>query len=342
MITTADVLAAMHKALPAKRRQVDHVSLFNALTRRVPALIGADDRWTLFVDALRQADAAGVVVLPAKSGKGWLRYTDPILPAWIKLPPEVAQADSFDHRSFGWCRQLTFLAKERLLKRSVRNSALDIQRFFAHEGEWRPIVPVKERSYSIFGDEKKLDEIAETATLFGPGRLTLAELRCQVVEPTPVTARFAGGTGILVVENEATFDSFCRLCRHRDTFAMVVYGRGNEILKCTAFLRKTAAELGALSIHYFGDVDRRGLSIAGELTTLLAPALQLLPHQPGYEFILTEIDADPAAEAGNYAWLGLELAQKAASVVARQSAVPQERFGWEQICSVYAIDPSKS
>lgn len=342
MITTSDVLAAMHEALPAKRRQIDHVSLFNTLARRVPALIGADDRWTLFVDALRQADAVGVIVLPAKSGKGWLRYTDPILPAWIKLPPEVAQTESFDHRAFGWCRQLAFLARERSLKRSVRNSALEIQRFFAHGGESRPIVPVKERSYSIFGDEKKLDEIAETATLFGPGRLTLAELRCQIVEPTPVAARFAWGAGILVVENEATFDSFCRLCRHRHTFAMVVYGRGNEILKCSAFLRKTAAELGVQAIHYFGDVDRRGLSIAGELEALLAPSLQLLPHQGGYEFILTDASVDASVDAGPYAWLGAELARKASTVVARQSAVPQEHFGWEQICSVYAIDPTKS
>ena len=342
MITTVDILAAMQEALPPKRRQIDHVALFNALTRRVPALVGADDRWSLFVDALRQADAAGVVVLPAKSGKGWLRYTDPILPAWIKLPPEVAQTDSFDHRSFGWCPQLTFLAKERLLKRSVRNSALEIQRFFAHDGVSRPIVPVKERSYSIFGDEKKLDEIAETTTLFGLGRLTLADLRCHVVEPTPVTAQFTGGAGILIVENEATFDSFCRLCRSRDTFAMVVYGRGNEILKCTAFLRKTASDHGASAIHYFGDVDRRGLSIAMELTVLLAPSIQLLPEKTGYEFILTDTDADPLGDAGAYAWLGQDLAPKAAAVVARQSAVPQERFGWEQICHAYAIDPANS
>ncbi len=339
MITNADIAAAMKEALPANRRQTDHVSLFNALTRHVPALVGADDRWQLFIDALRLADAQGVIVLPAKSGKGWLRHTDPILPAWIKLPPEASEVDSFDHKAYAWCPALTFLARERHLKRSVRNSALEIQRFFVAGGADRPIVPVKERSYSIFGDEKKLDEIAEAATLFGPGKLTLDLLRCRIVEPTPVTERFSGGAGIIVLENEATFDSFCRMCRVKPVFAAVVYGRGNEILKCAAFLRRTARELGVETVEYFGDVDRRGLSIAAELSAMLQPDFRLIPHLRGYEFLLSDVDDTDATDAPGCAWLGCGWAKRAVTIVVGQSIVPQERFGWEQVCAVHGIDP---
>lgn len=339
MITTADILAAMKEAVPAKRRQTDYVSLFNALTRRVPALVGADARWSLFAESLRTADAQGAIVLPAKSGKGWLRNTDPILPAWIKLPPAAGEGESFDHKSFGWCPALTFLARERNLKRSVRNSALEIHRFFVAGGGTRPIVPVKERSYSIFGDEKKLDEIAETATLFGAGKLTLDILRCRVVEPTPVTERFSAGAGIIVLENEATFDSFCRMSRVKPAFAAVIYGRGNEILKCAAFLRRTASDLGTAEIEYFGDVDRRGLSIAAELCALLLPTVRLVPHSAGYEFLLGEVDAGEPNGSPLCAWLGQELSKKAATILARQSIMPQERFGWEQVCAAHHLDP---
>ena len=44
------------------------------------------------------------------------------------------------------------------------------------------VVPARERSLEVFGDEKALDRLAGAA-LFGPGRLTLALLRCRRVVP---------------------------------------------------------------------------------------------------------------------------------------------------------------
>lgn len=341
MVQTTDILAALSRALPPKRRQVDHEALFDALARQVPALVGAPDRWTLFVSGLEAAERDGAIVLPAKTGKGWIRYLQPNLPAWIRLPPEAARTDIFDHKAHPWCNELVFLAQEKNLKRSVRNAALEIQGFFSGGGATRPIVPIKERSYDIFGDEKKLEEIVGTATLFGPSRLTFSALRCRLVEPVPVSESFKRGHGVIVLENEATFDSFCRLSRHTEAFKVVVYGRGNEILKCVEYLRRLAASLEVREISYFGDVDRRGLGIAEELAQLLAPEVLLRPYEQGYEFILLEAEESPPAPnaPSSSAWIGQHSAGKARSVLSRNSAIPQERFGWEEICRIHKLSP---
>jgi len=51
-----------------------------------------------------------------------------------------------------------------------------IQRFLREGGRSAPIVPIKERSLDLFGDEKRLDALSATS-LFAEGRLTCAP--CQ-------------------------------------------------------------------------------------------------------------------------------------------------------------------
>jgi hypothetical protein len=203
----------------------------------------------------------------------------------------------------------------------------------------RSPVPVKERSFDIFGDEKRLDGLRHSEILFGPNKVTMDLLRCYVVEPTPVAERFDQGEGIIILENEATFDSFCRLCRQRPTYRLVIYGRGHEIQKCAAYLKREICRYGADHVTYFGDVDRRGLEIPYQLSSDPALGVRISPVIPGYEFLLREVSTQAQVVPAFCTWLPGSLANRAASVINNGSAIPQEAFGWDELAAMHKLDP---
>ncbi len=114
--------------------------------------------------------------------------------------------------------------------RQIPQSPRKLNDFF--RGDWasRISVPVKERSYEIFGNEKMLERVLE-GQLGYEGRLTLEILRCYRVPLVPVHRVFTDGTDVIIVENEATFDSVSRWNAEHSKFRMVIYGRGREVEK---------------------------------------------------------------------------------------------------------------
>jgi hypothetical protein len=78
-----------------------------------------------------------------------------------------------------------------------------------------------------FGDEKARYGLAGTA-LFGPGRISWELLRCHPVHP-PFAWREAGpGSVLLVVENQATFDSLSRVLPDDGPVGVLAYSAGNH------------------------------------------------------------------------------------------------------------------
>jgi len=72
--------------------------------------------------------------------------------------------------------------------------------------EARTIIPMRERSHEIFGDEKRLDALA-TSSLFAPGRLTLATLFTGRIPPPLAYECLADGGTIPVIENSDAFEA---------------------------------------------------------------------------------------------------------------------------------------
>ena len=333
------VLEAAQAAVPLGRTQADVLSVFNALADRMPRLKTDRDRWDTFIDLLVAAETEGLIVLPSRRGTGWSQEVTPARPQWVRLAATREPKESFDHRGFPWNPALSFLAGKKSLPTGIREAAVSIQQFFAKNGLSRPLVPVKERSFDIFGEEKRLGALQHSEILFGPGKLSLKQLRCYVVEPTPVAESFEQGQGIIILENEATFDSFCRLCRHKSAYRLVVYGRGHEIQKCAAYLKREAARLAVTEIFYFGDVDRRGLEIPYQLARELASELKVTPLTLAYDFLFRGIVSTNRHVPEACLWLPEPLAARAATVIAEASRIPQEAFGWEEMAAAHGIDP---
>ena len=143
-----------------------------------------------------------------------------------------------------------------------------VDAFLRDSGSNRPLVPHRERSLEVFGNEKRLDALMRTR-LFTSGALTLDLLRCFQV-PLPLTAQYVGQPGsnpqLLIVENHATYASVLTAARERIAEGAagfgVGYGAGNQLPKAIG----GAAQMDPppAAIWYFGDLDVEGLRIAAD------------------------------------------------------------------------------
>ena len=239
-------------------------------------------------------------------------------------------------REFPWAPALAFLREAR-----VNLSFEELRRlneFLKQDGD-RDVVPIKERSLEIFGDEKRLDALVNSA-LFRNGPLNLTRLHCDVV-PEPLGWKrgpaAAADRPVIVLENAATWHSYARWNEATAQFSAVIYGGGNRFVDGVGFLGQIFHELGGTRpVFYFGDLDLAGLAIpqraCRRAQELGLPALQ--PHLWSYRQLLTfSREAVPIAEGGQQAgelcdWLG-ELAAAAQQLIADGRRLAQEHVGWE-------------
>jgi hypothetical protein len=239
-------------------------------------------------------------------------------------------------REFAWEPPLAFLRDARL---NIPFAELRrLNDFLHHDVGARPLVPIKERSLEIFGDEKRLDQLARSSALFSDGRLTPETLRCFIVpEPLPWTPGTNLAGPIIIIENAATWHTYCRWNAERKIFSAVVYGCGNRFLDGIRSLNDIFAALGGpRRVFYFGDLDAQGLFIpkvaSARVQALGLPAVE--PHLWSYRQLLTlgtghgqRCDSEPLTSE-HCDWLG-ECAEPVRQLFAAGRRLAQEHVGWE-------------
>lgn len=270
-----------------------------------------------------------------KGKKLWDTSAIPPLPHWVQLPRESVSDEKPDLRAIPWCPELRFLATTRVFV--PLDDLMKLQQFFADGGRERPLVPIKERSLDIFGDEKRLDQLVRSA-LFGSGRLTLETLRCLIVpEPLPWAAGLDASGPLLVIENAATWHSYCRWNEERRLFSAVVYGGGNRFVEGVRYLQDVFAELGGpRPVLYFGDLDPQGLLIPQEASIRAqAEGLPLVePHLWSYRQLLKRGNGRGQPYGGEPPsstlcdWLA-DCADPVRQLFAASQRLAQEHIGWE-------------
>jgi Uncharacterized protein conserved in bacteria C-term(DUF2220) len=253
------------------------------------------------------------------------------------VPPSTEEAAAL--RTFPWVPALAFVRELRL---GVPLSDLRaLNAFFAAGPTHGPVVPVKERSLQLFGDEKRLDPLLNSA-LFGPGRLSLADLQAECVAEPLGWSRgpsIAGDRPILVLENLATWHSFRTWNRRTARFSAVVYGGGNRFMDSVRWLPELFEELGGhRPIFYFGDLDPHGVRIpsiaAARAQTLGLPELrpeldcyrQLLQSKP----VAEQPSLDDTDATAWIHWLG-PCAEPALALFQRGKRLAQEHIGLEHL-----------
>jgi hypothetical protein len=197
------------------------------------------------------------------------------------------------------------------------------------------VVPLRERSLDIFGDEKLLETVV-LGPLFGPGRLSMELLECEPCWP-PVDQAVLGEGPWLVVENYTTYVSVSRRAQAGGFDGRVVWGSGNQVGTRLAAL--AAAGERPERCFYFGDVDAGGFRVARSAfvraRTLgfgaLLPAWRLyrLTLDIGRRRPVRGTTLAPETLEWLREWLGPELGPRAAEVVAAGERIVQEHVGTE-------------
>jgi len=241
-------------------------------------------------------------------------------------------------REFEWEPSMSFVRDARL---NVSFAELvRLNDFIKYGGAALDLVPIKERSLQIFGDEKRLDSIVASA-LFRLGRLDeKRNLRCEFIGVPLAWKRGpsdAASQPVIVIENAATWHSFCRWNAGQKGFSAVVYGDGNRFAEGIRYLSDLFEEIGGQRrVFYFGDLDPQGLVIPQEACSrarsLGLPHVE--PHLWSYRHLLKlgeglgqAWEGDPPSQT-LCDWLG-ECAEQARKLFSAGHRLAQEHVGWE-------------
>jgi hypothetical protein len=244
------------------RRRVPLEHLWQILDTVDPATRMFVHRRQLLADSLSELAAAHVIQLPAPTS--YDRTEHPALPRFVTLPnpgrPQPPPAPIVWHPNLSWAADTTVAPSLRPVLEKI-NRWLFVNR--------NPmVVPLRERSLEILGDEKAFDRLQATG-LFGPGRLTLDLLHARRIAPPIHTIRVGDGPILLIVENSDTFDSLRNsLTTSPARVGLIGWGAG-------AAFEASVMSIAALShpisdIAYFGDLDAKGLQVPANADRLAA------------------------------------------------------------------------
>jgi len=222
-----------------------------------PALATSVDRRPRLAEAVDELVDHEIVRLPTAGA--FDKTARPHLPRFVWLDRPAPISRRVPGHTLSWRPELAWAAELSLTEEHVELLSA-VNRFLRDDGYERPVVPVRERSLELLGNEKRL-EVLTTGTLFAPGRLTVGLLRCRIVRAPFVFREIGPGDGLLVIENHTTFDSVVRsgIARTGD-IGFVAYGAGRQFEASVEFVRELPRPITAIS--YFGDLDDPGLSIA--------------------------------------------------------------------------------
>ena len=314
-----------------RRNRVPLASLQELMLELEPALRTSPLKRDRLAEALEEGVRAGRLRLPVQRR---LHAGHPPLPAWIDLvreteaPPTVSGQAYFWRPELAWAAELRFRPDE--LERLKRVNA-----WLRDLDPDEPVVPVRERSLELFGDEKLLERL-QGGRLFFDGGLSLELLRTRTVHPPFVCHRISAAPVLLVIENHHTYDSFVRLLGSDSGVGVVAFGAGAAFVGSVTYASELRPPVG--EIRYFGDLDARGLRIPVDADRVRGTDLpRIRPAERLYRRLLElgvraaapPVPPDIAARLGS--WLPADLRDEVAAMLAGGRRMAQEAVGFKAL-----------
>ena len=294
-----------------------------------PEQIETPDRDDKLLTALRMGEAQGVLRLPKQTG--FEKLGNPPMPKAVTLLREDIGKEVVDYNNVSWLPEIGFWPS---LSLGEQATALMINEWLIKRRGRFMLVPMRERSLDIFGDEKFLDSRVRNGALFG-GRMPLSAIGAKRVDhPLAYRPADANGLPVLVVENHHTFWSLGEWNENAKRFSAIVFGSGNAICASGLALKEVMREREAQRAEYFGDIDPEGFNIPLKFNRL--HELQLAPCISLYQLLL-EVGRrrDTAPLPTDYqslsrSWLP-DLAEQVNALWDDGFWLPQEGVGLEQL-----------
>lgn len=329
--SSAACLAATLNAAPHHR--IEQATILTAFGQACPGTAGTTQGRPVLSALLDELADHHLIELP-RSRDAW-DTTQPPLPRWLRLPkvtetrPSRTTAPVLWRHELSWANTATLTTAQtetlKTINRWLRDTDGDDRR--------RTVIPMRERSLEIFGDEKRLDALT-SSTLFAPGRLTLATLSAQRIPPPLAYNRVGDGGIVLVIENSDTFETVSTLLADDcGRVGHVAFGGGHAF---EASITRIAKLKGVTDIAYYGDLDDDGLTIP-QRANASATASQLPPIRPAhglYQLLLSKNHQGPAPKRvepltaeRRVSWLPAPIRRPAADILTAGNRLAQESTG---------------
>ena len=327
---TASAVAEKLQEWPRQRVQLAELQAL--LVAAEPALTHSPERRARLADVVDELSDAGVVNLP--SARSYDRSAKPPLPRFVRVDRPARAPRRRSGSEIAWLPELSWAAELNFDEQSLADLR-NVNAFLRDGGAGRPLVPLRERSVEVFGNEKRL-EMLMGGQLFQPGRLTLDVLRCEEVHPPFVYERVGDGPDALVVENHHTYVSLVRALAQHSDVGVVIYGAGAHFKGSVTFIADLPCR--PRRVLYFGDVDADGLDIPVHASAV-AVAAGLPPVEPAtrlYEALFERgrpvpVEAVPSSYRVRklVAWLPGEVRGSAEELLSDGRRLAQEWVGTE-------------
>jgi hypothetical protein len=230
------------------------------------------------LDILKDFSREGLIK-PPKGKKDWGSQTS--LPKQITLKETPKELERKENKrkieeirnttswEFSKMNDIIFRSKA-VVSLKAYKKALAVNHYLRDRNKEEPMVPSRERSLQIFGNEKTLDGSDVKVKGLFSGQITLKDLDCYYCpEPLPHESlssdvKQTQGKPLLLVENSNTYRSCWQANAITKTFAAVVYGKGYKAAAKSMEedgLLSIETQLESCGIWYFGDLDPDGLEI---------------------------------------------------------------------------------
>ncbi|MFJ8077047.1 hypothetical protein ACIQ7Q_24680 [Streptomyces sp. NPDC096176] len=331
------------------RRRVDFELLAQAADEGDSSLSTSSLRRRILAGAAQELAACGTVRLPAAGGRGWDHSADPPLPLWVELlTPRRARASRPGPRA--WVEALTF-ATHLAPSRADEELLSPINTLLRDHPDAEP-VPIAERSYELYGDEKRLARIS-SHHLVTAGMLSITDHLRAFPSPAPLAMYELGpAPWMLIVENSAAFTSLRRILNawpRRHEVGWLAYGGGDHLVASITTCLESFEERQHPIDHLllYTDLDLDGLECA-QLAAERAREADLPPLVPAvglYDKLLTRQprtvpvgDAERIRTAAS--WLPEPLATHATGLLVRGEVLRQEALPGPKVGALLYRDQS--
>lgn len=324
----------------AATARVDRDVLEHAAVAADTSMGYGPDRRERLRAAIDELETAGVIELPRTSSAFETRPSPP-LPNWVRRTNAPQRQRTVVALRL-WRAELQAAAA--MARTGADRELLETISAFLHEGgAQRPMVPSRERSLALFGDEKRLDALRRHR-FFTTGAINLDLLRCFDV-PLPFPSTYLDGPAaepvpvpLLIAENHHTYISLVEAARNAVDAGHpplhVGWGSGNAFSNAVQSTHRLDPQVAC--VYYFGDLDVGGLAAAIAVTeTMRGSQIPVVPASGLYRLLLAAgvprpvkaIDSGRAAKLA--AWIGPEFATDVEALLTSGIALRQEAVGTE-------------
>ncbi|MFJ5531003.1 Wadjet anti-phage system protein JetD domain-containing protein [Streptomyces sp. NPDC093261] len=329
--------ASLSAALQARAEKatVSRATLVEAFTAALPGLASGEHARTALATLLHELADHRLLNLPT-SRAHW-DAGRPRLPEQVRLPATTQATPRAPREPVSWRPELDWAYTARLTAAQTED-LLACNRWFrdsSNAPDRRTPIPLRERSYEIFRDEKRLDALISGA-LFAPGRLTLDQLATYRQPPPLAHHQVGDGDTLLVVENSDTYATLHDLiAKQPGRIRFIAFGAGRSFEASVSRLTELS---GIHRIFYYGDLDADGLAIPARasLTALqhglppIEPATDLYRLLLGHTPTPSALVADDRAQTLT-AWLPAPLSTQAHDLLTAGQRLAQEATNRNQL-----------